>query len=322
MRSGIDVRGRDEPTRLRRADDGGAFHVLADGRRLTYATYGDPAGTPVLAFHGTPGARTKFASADAAARERGLRLISIDRWGYAGSDMPPSPRLSRFGEDMLHLCDNLGLTRVGLIGVSGAGPFAAAAAAKLGERAGALALISPVGPLDGNDVDLSAFHAFCFRVLPRVPGGLRMTFAALRAGLRLSPGTAMRVVTARAPPPDRTILSEGGAGMALADCFALGLSSSVEGPVTDMRLFSRRWDIDTATIRSPSRLWIGDLDRNVPQTSAKHLAAAIPGCETVIPSGYGHYWATRHIGEVVDWLAKALGEAGDCRPVGDSELSR
>ena len=30
---------------------------LADGRSLGVSTYGDPQGTPVLLFHGTPGSR-------------------------------------------------------------------------------------------------------------------------------------------------------------------------------------------------------------------------------------------------------------------------
>ena len=30
---------------------------LSDGRQLGYADYGDPDGTPVMFFHGTPGSR-------------------------------------------------------------------------------------------------------------------------------------------------------------------------------------------------------------------------------------------------------------------------
>src|SRR5690554_337385 len=44
---------------------------LPDGRRVSYAEYGDPEGYPVLALHGTPGSRFKFRPADGLAAERG-----------------------------------------------------------------------------------------------------------------------------------------------------------------------------------------------------------------------------------------------------------
>lgn len=290
------------------------IHRLPDGLCLTYAVYGDPDGVPVLALHGTPGARTKFASADAVAHTRGLRLIAVDRWGYAGTHRPSVPSLAGFGEDMARLCDGLGLDRVGVIGVSGGGPFAVAVASVLGRRAGALALIAPVGPVAGHNVRLSAFHRLCFKLLPRIPGGVRLPFAVLKGVLSASPTLAVRLVTSRAPAMDLQILKQGGAAMALAETFHLGFSGGIEGAVADMRLFSRPWGFDPGSIRSPARLWIGELDRNVPQEAAFALAAVIPGCEISRPRGWGHYWITRHIEDVVDWMAKVLGAGSFAAP--------
>jgi len=52
---------------------------LSDGRRLGYAEYGDPAGAPLLFFHGTPGSRRVARWADPVARRRGIRLIGAAR---------------------------------------------------------------------------------------------------------------------------------------------------------------------------------------------------------------------------------------------------
>ena len=56
--------------------------VLLDGRPIGYREYGAAEGLPVVALHGTPGSRLKYARAEAAAGTMGLRLICPDRWGY------------------------------------------------------------------------------------------------------------------------------------------------------------------------------------------------------------------------------------------------
>src|ERR1700761_6590897 len=54
--------------------------LLADGRRLGYAEFGDPDGPVVLWFHGTLGARRQFlAKGRRAAETLGLRVIVIER---------------------------------------------------------------------------------------------------------------------------------------------------------------------------------------------------------------------------------------------------
>ena len=59
---------------------------LADGRRLGVAEFGDREGTPILWFHGTPGARRQIpVPARVAAAERGLRLLGIERPGIGWS---------------------------------------------------------------------------------------------------------------------------------------------------------------------------------------------------------------------------------------------
>src|SRR5258708_3828222 len=73
------------PTLLRRM---GADHhiVLPDGRRLSYADWGDPKGRPVLYFHGGLSCRLDIAFGDAEAKTHGVRLLAPDRPGIGGSD--------------------------------------------------------------------------------------------------------------------------------------------------------------------------------------------------------------------------------------------
>ena len=137
---------------------------LGDGRRIGYAEFGDPQGSTVLAFHGTPGSRLMFALTDEAARARGLRIIAPERPGYGLSDFHHRTSLAQTAEDMTAFADALGLERFAMIGVSGGGPFAIAAAAAMPERTVLLGVISPVGPIAEcqGHIRMSKLHRLIF----------------------------------------------------------------------------------------------------------------------------------------------------------------
>ncbi len=101
---------------------------LGDGRKIGYAEYGDPDGLPVIALHGTPGSRFMFALTDEGARARGLRVIAPERPGYGRSDFHRFETLADTASDVEALADALGLDRFALMGMSGGGPHAVAAA--------------------------------------------------------------------------------------------------------------------------------------------------------------------------------------------------
>ncbi len=80
--------------------------TLSDGRALAYAEYGDPRGTPVFFFHGTPGSR-RFHPPDEITKKSGVRLICTDRPGYGQFDLParsPHPRLGGGHRPTCGLC--------------------------------------------------------------------------------------------------------------------------------------------------------------------------------------------------------------------------
>jgi len=277
--------------------------ALGDGRTILLREYGDPAGQPVIALHGTPASRLMYAAAKSAGAH-GLRLIAPDRWGYGGSSPHPRPTLAAFADDMQRVADGLGIERFGVLGVSGGGPYAAAMAVLLRERVTALALVAPVGPIaDAPGVRLSGFHALCFRILPRVPGSLRLVFSAFRRGLKAAPEAAIRVASMRAPPPDRAVLANAEVHARFTAMFAEGLKDGVAGALIDMAIFSRPWDIALERVAVPSALWIGTADNNVPMDAARKLARSIPGCELIVLEGEGHLWVALNYDGVLGWIA-------------------
>jgi pimeloyl-ACP methyl ester carboxylesterase len=278
---------------------------LACGRLVTYGAFGAADGYPVLALHGTPGSRLKYAAADENASRAGLRLISPDRWGYGGSDSPPSPSLSAYAEDMRELLDALNIGRFSVVGISGGGAYAVAVAALLRQRVAALALVAPVGPIAGTiePSALSPVHRLCFGGLTRLPRMLRAAFQLYRRLLTIAPKTSMRVATLAAAPVDKALVSTPDVRHHLYEVFRAGLERGVSGPLIDLELFSKPWPVPLKAVDARTRIWLGTEDRNVPPSAVQALAGKIEKAELTRLPGQGHFWISRHYGEVLAWLA-------------------
>jgi pimeloyl-ACP methyl ester carboxylesterase len=278
--------------------------TLGDGRVIGYREFGDPGGIPVVALHGTPGSRFKYAGGHDGAVARGLRVIALDRWGYGLSSAKPDPALADYGRDVEVLAGGLGLGRFAVTGVSGGAPFAVATAAALKGRVSALALVSPVGVIDGPAglAELSPFHTLCFQIAPRIPGLIGGSFHAYRAALAVAPDFAMRIAVLKSAQADRAIMRNERARSGMAEMFAEGLAAGVAGPVTDMALFGRPWGIEWADVCADVRIWMGAEDRNVPVSAVRALQGALPSSTCVEIADAGHQWLAGNHEAVWDWI--------------------
>src|SRR5439155_6883908 len=98
-----------------------------------------PAIRPVLRISGTPGSSTISQAHARDAEQRGIRLFSYDRPGYGGSTRQKGRAVADCAADVTAVCDDLGVDRLRVWGISGGGPHALAAAALLPERVAAVA---------------------------------------------------------------------------------------------------------------------------------------------------------------------------------------
>jgi len=279
---------------------------LADERAMGYAEYGAAGGEPVFALHGTPGSRFMFRLAHARAGELGLRLIAPERPGY-GLSTPQRPRsLTGWARDIGELADRLGLGRFAVVGISGGGPYAAACAARLGERITRAGLVSPIGPIAHPEVaaHLSRGHRRLFIETARSNWRNHLLFDTIRWSVHNVPTLALRTVIQLCPPSDRAILSEPHVATNLVESIDEGLRRGVRGGVQDLRLFSTPWDFVPEEIAVPCRIWQGDADTTVPPFAAEALAGLIPGSAYTRLPGAGHYWVFDNFTEVLDWVAE------------------
>jgi pimeloyl-ACP methyl ester carboxylesterase len=275
---------------------------LGGGGRIAYRVYGDPAGYPVLALHGTPATSLMFAVADAPARAAGLKLIAPDRPGYGATPLDAAPTLSSRTQALARFADALGLARCGVVGISGGGPYATALAAHLGARVERLALVGPVGPFAEPELArrLSPRARAFFLDVPSRHPRLVQAGASLGAALfRVAPHATGRMVAALAGGADRAVLSDPGVEAAMLRMTRDALADGIEGALADVAIFSSPWAVVFAAIRAPTVLWHGTEDRIVPFASGQRLAQLIPGCRFERLAGAGHFWVFEHVAEVL-----------------------
>ncbi len=281
---------------------------LADGRRIGYAEFGDPHGAAVLAIHGTPGSRLMFALTDHGARVRKLRIIAPERPGYGLSDFRRRESLAQAAEDVTAVADALGLDRFALIGVSGGGPFAVAAAAAMPERTVLLALISPVGPIAEchGRIRMSKLHRLIFTRIGRSAPSIAGFFWSLRNLVRWALGVAYRALTQRVPQSDRIVLARAEVKANLQTALREGLRPGIDGARQDLRLYCAPWGLPLAAIDVPTVLWQGSDDPIVPPGAAYDLAETLPNCWLDVIQGGGHYWVFGEFDRVLDAVQAAL----------------
>lgn len=263
--------------------------ALADDRHLAYGEYGDPAGHPVLGFHGTPGGRHQLAPLDDAARRAGVRLIVPDRPGYGDSDLLPDRVLAQWPDDVVALADHLGLDRFGVLGISGGGPHALACAAALGDRVAETAIVSGVAPFSWDDVadELTPLARPLAALVLRTP----LIGVMIGLGLwllRTWPRLVLAAYRRWLPPGDVAVLDQPG----LVDLYLAGArrmsATATRAAVQDLRLFMRPWGIELAAIRTPVHVWHGDGDKMVPVDHGRWTTAQVPDGTFHLCPGGGH----------------------------------
>ncbi|HWC36935.1 MAG TPA: alpha/beta hydrolase, partial [Acidimicrobiales bacterium] len=228
---------------------------LEDGRLLAWAEWGDPQGVPVLFLHCSPGSRM-FCPDDDATGAAGVRLITVDRPGYGGSDASSRPTLIGFANDLGRLIDHLWLGRISVVGWSGGGQFAAACAALLRDRVDSLVLAATPAPDE---------HV---RWVPDSIRPLAEWANADPAGALQSARQVSRVLVdgpERAgdswdATADRIIRSRPGVEGALVCMWREALRTGADGLAADLVAASTAWQLDLAEVTAHSHLFYGEDD--------------------------------------------------------------
>jgi pimeloyl-ACP methyl ester carboxylesterase len=266
--------------------------VLADGRRLGFAEYGDPTGPLVLWFHGTPGARRQVPLIGRrAAAKLGLRLVCLERPGVGDSTDHTYAQMRDWAPDVAAVADRLGHERFMVVGLSGGGPYALACAHELPSRVVAAGLLGPVVPTTGEEEVAHGLLGNALRfnaVLPvlRAPLG-----AALTNLVKVATPIAHPVFTAFGkilPEGDRRVLGQPEIESMFIDDLVHGTSHQCRAFMNDIILFGRPWGFRLSDVAVPVYWWHGDADPFVGIEDARRAAALLPDVEFVVRPGESH----------------------------------
>ena len=279
----------------------------ADGRIAGYYEYGDPHGTPVLALHGTPGCGIGFAWADQPARERGIRLLAPDRPGVGESSPWPPGLGSRVGDYpplLQAFADALGLGPFSLVGYSGGGPYALAAAHALPDRVAALAVVSGAGQV-GVWATIDEFEVtdkYLTHLALRAPVVARGVLALSVCAARVAPRTSLRFGEIGMVAADRVAMQSYPSPRAAVAVFTEACRRGAAGVVDDYAALGRPWGFAVEDITVPVHCWHATTDNIVPLHHSDELARRVPGAQLSLWDGEGHLAIVDHIGDVLDAL--------------------
>jgi pimeloyl-ACP methyl ester carboxylesterase len=282
--------------------------VDAGGDRvLAVREGGDPNGVPVLVHAGTPGSGLLYAPTVRDAEEKGIRLFSYDRPGYGGSTRKRGRNVADCVEDVVAVCDALGVDRFCVWGVSGGGPHALATAALLPDRVAAAAALAPVAPFDAEGLDfyegmgeqnIEEFGATLAGEEPHLAILERDRTELLGA----TPEGVVEALSTLLGPADREALT-GEVAAFLLESVRIGIEGSLGGWFDDDIAFATPWGFDLSSIRVPVLHWQGEQDKFVPFGHGVWLSEHIPGVESHLSPEDGHITLIEHhLPEVHAWL--------------------
>jgi pimeloyl-ACP methyl ester carboxylesterase len=274
---------------------------LTDGRELSWAEMGDPAGYPVFAFHGTPGSSRQVVVDPAPALAAGVRMIAPDRPGYGASTSQRRRTFAGWAHDVAELADHLGIERFAVLGISGGGPHAAVCARFLPDRVSAAALVSGVGSLaePGTETGMMPANRVFARLARNAPAANAAIFGLIFLVGRRAPERVLPMLVNSMPAVDIGVLSRPEVRRSFLGMLGNASPTAGRAAAQDFRLFAHDWGFRLEDIAVPVHVWQGDVDVNVPVEHAKRQAAAIPGAVLHIVPGEGHLMFVDHFVEIL-----------------------
>jgi len=252
---------------------------------------GAPDGVPVLYLHGTPDSRLARHPDDSLAAAAGVRLLAVDRPGYAGSSLAP-----------------LGPSHQGVVMAwSGGALDGLALASALGDRVTALHLVAGIVPASAFDDPLVRAAAPGRVGLLDMASDLSPTeLAPMLAPYPCDHALALaHQEEARSAPEQARLAAVPGAVDRMADALVEAVRDGLAGVERDLALQTQPFEVDLASMRAPVHLWYGELDPVAPPAFGRWYADHLPKAQLHVVPDAGHFLPFTHWPEL---LAAALAE--------------
>jgi pimeloyl-ACP methyl ester carboxylesterase len=269
--------------------------TLPDGRSLGYAEWGDPAGSPVMAIHGTPGCRLNRHPSNELMASTGARIITYDRAGYGISDRQRGRIVNDCVADITALVDALGIGEFAVTGGSGGGPHCLAVAAALPDRVTRAACVVGVAPYDvlGADawfagMDPENVKEFGWALAGEDVVHAELTVVQREMEERVAADPSTLLGDFDLPEADKVILARDDIQQVIREAIPEQARNGVWGWVDDDIAFTLPWGFDPSTIRVPTAVWWGAEDVLVPAAHGEWIARTVPNALPRVDRSGGH----------------------------------
>jgi pimeloyl-ACP methyl ester carboxylesterase len=260
-----------------------------DGTVVAFQLAGDPGGVPLLLCHGLADSRRSARLLERAAIDVGVLVIAPDRPGVGLSDWRRLERLSEWVDDAAIVLDALGRERVGVLGISGGGPFAAACAAEIPDRVSGLVLVSALGLREWGTRGMAAGERFSLAVATRAPSFGGWFLERLAKLARASPRLFCELATVDLADADRAVLATGVQREVFLEGYVEAFRRGRAGVAQELRVLRAPWGFRLGSIGVPTRIHHGEADLTVPPQHAHRYARAIPGARLRMCPDEGHF---------------------------------
>ena len=279
---------------------------LNSGRRMCWAAFGDPEGTPLFWFHGSPGGRLQIPAATAReAAQLGLKIVCVARPGVGQSSDHAYMSFRESAGDIAEVADDIGADRFGIAALSGGGPYALACGHEMPHRVEAIAILGGVCPVTGPDASPGGIVALSAR-FNSILGVVRAPMSEMLRGLMGLIGPlshpAYSGFAKLMPEGDQRVFADPEVeAMFIRDLVAAN-RYSFRGFLNDVLLFGRPWGFLLADVDAPVRWWHGDADSLVPLNHARHATSLLADCELIVRPDESHLGGFGITHEVLTWL--------------------
>jgi len=272
---------------------------------LQVRDFGPADGPTVVYHHGTPSCSLDVPGGWHGVPD-GVRVLTFDRPGYAGSPHRPGRSVAEAGRWSEAIADALGIGHFALMGTSGGGPHAAAAAAVLGDRITRLCVSVGLGPVglpgfvweEGMPAETIAEGRYAIKGEEE----LRTFIDSL-----MQQEDPMSEWMSQLPPSDQELLGRPDVQPEEAVVTAGALATGADGWVEDdLALFHREWGVDLAAVTAETLLLYGGADVLVPHAHGDAMLRAIGHGQLVKLPGAGH-WMRDVEPAVLRWLVDVPG---------------
>lgn len=279
--------------------------TTSDGRVIAVRITGPDDGWPVLFCHIAPGSR-HFDPDPNTTAAAGIRLITLDRPGYGGSDRLGTDRIPTvpvFADDCATVLDDLGIATVAAAGWSAGGRVALALAARRPDLVRSVAVIGTPAP-DEEVAWIGAEEKAMIAGLAAEPDSALAlsTLQEMLTPMTVDPAAGVAMVGGG--PADEAALADGDLRAALETMLTEAFAQGSAGLAADIASYTLApWGFDPRAVGTPVRCWYGEADAVVGPAHGRWWADQVSDGTLVAVPDVGHLLVRPVWSDVLRWVA-------------------